>query len=542
MSLAVAFGMNTFSQSPNWIWAKSAEGSKNVGQSICTDGTGNIYVTGYFIGDSITIGDTTLKNNTNQINNSGVFVTKYDTLGNVLWVRSSRGNSIGQNGINQGISSSICTDGGNVYVTGYFIGDSINFGGTILTNTQKNQWSQLFIVKYDASGNVLWTKSAQQSNDNGSSKQGGYGICTDGNGNVYVTGTFESDSISFGGSTLIKGNRGSSNMFVVKYNVSGNVLWANQGGVSGRNSSWGRSITTDANGNVYVTGYFEDTLKLGNTILFGNPGMFIVKYDASGAVQWASAPTSPVADIIGYSISIDGNNNIYVTGENESAYITFGNTTLTKPGTFIAKYNTSGNVLWAASVIGGGIGISTDINGHSYVTGNNNDSTFIVKLDSSGNIIWTTSYSVWAAGNPGQGNAIATDGRNVYITGDFSSYKATFGNTTLTNTGTQNIFVAELSGINGKTTGITAPNNINTLKVFPNPSNSSITINYGDFATMNGYTIKITNALSQTVYSSAITQQQTVVNLSTWSGKGTYFIEVYDANANKIDVRAIILQ
>ena len=96
--------------------------------------------------------------------------------------------------------------------------------------------------------------------------------------------------------------------------------------------------------------------------------------------------------------------------------------------------------------------------------------------------------------------------------------------------------------INAVLTGIAGPNNTNTIKVFPNPAKDHITINFGNFSTMNGYSIKITNALAQTVYTSTISQQQVSVDLSTWTGNGTYFVTILNSANAVIETRKIILQ
>jgi hypothetical protein len=90
--------------------------------------------------------------------------------------------------------------------------------------------------------------------------------------------------------------------------------------------------------------------------------------------------------------------------------------------------------------------------------------------------------------------------------------------------------------------GIAPPNDLNTLKVFPNPAFDHITIDNGNFANMAGYSIEITNAIGQTVFQSQITQQQFYVDLSGWTGNGTYFIKIIDPSLTLIDTRKIILQ
>jgi hypothetical protein len=96
--------------------------------------------------------------------------------------------------------------------------------------------------------------------------------------------------------------------------------------------------------------------------------------------------------------------------------------------------------------------------------------------------------------------------------------------------------------INATITGLNPPNNLNTIKVFPNPTNDHITINYGNFASMSGYTLKIVNSVGQTVYTTPINQQTSYVDLSTWTGNGIYFVQLIDPQNNTIENRKIVIQ
>jgi len=83
----------------------------------------------------------------------------------------------------------------------------------------------------------------------------------------------------------------------------------------------------------------------------------------------------------------------------------------------------------------------------------------------------------------------------------------------------------------------------NTIKIYPNPTSDHITIDFGsNYATMNGYTLKITSSLSQIVHTTPINTQSTSVDLSTWTGNGIYFVHLIDASSNTIDIRKIVLQ
>ena len=168
----------------------------------------------------------------------------------------------------------------------------------------------------------------------------------------------------------------------------------------------------------------------------------------------------------GHSIAVDANGNNYVTGS-FSGSSTFGTTTLTSSGDkdiFVAKIDHNGNWLWANQA--GGIsydygrGIAVDDNGNSYITGEFEESAtfgtttltssgsydiFVAKLDSSGNWLWAK--QAWGIGED-VGFSIAVDAKgNSYITGVFIE-SANFGTTTLTSSGDYDIFVAKLD-ING---------------------------------------------------------------------------------------------
>jgi hypothetical protein len=113
---------------------------------------------------------------------------------------------------------------------------------------------------------------------------------------------------------------------------------------------------------------------------------------------------------------------------------------------------------------------------------------------------------------------------------------------TINDTITTLISVTDTLVINTLITGITPPNNSNTIKVFPNPANSHITIDFGNFVSMNGYILKITNSIGQTVFTTPINQQSSYVDLSTWGENGIYFVQIIDTQNNTIENRRIVLQ
>ena len=522
-------------QTPNWQWAKSAGGTGSAfGLIVSTDAIGNVFMTGYFKSPTITFGTTTLTN----AGSNDVFIVKYDATGNVLWAKSV-GGAYDERG------QSVSTDAsGNVFMTGYFISPTISFGTTTLTNTYaSNLYSDFFIVKYDTSGNVLWAKSAEGAYDDS-----GQSVSTDASGNVFITGIYYSPTITFGTTTLTKANPTSnySDIFIVKYDASGNMLWATSA-EDGVFNDDGRSVSTDASGNVFIAGYFASpTITFGTTTLTNTNSswdIFIVKYDSSGNVLWAKSAGGTAYDI-GNSVSTDAIGNVFMTGIYYSPTITFGITTLTNANNvadiFIVKYDASGNVLWAKSAEGTwydlSYGVCTDVIGNVFITGafysptitfgtttltnvNAANDIFIVKYDASGNVLWAKS-----AGGTGydEGYAVSTDASgNVFLTGNFGSPNINFGTTTLTNTDTtgsfRDIFIAKLDG----TTGTNDIKNAN-IKIYPNPTNNIINI---EGLTKNeNNTIQIFDVQGKLVITKNISEKGTI-DLSELN-KGVYVIKI----------------
>lgn len=102
--------------------------------------------------------------------------------------------------------------------------------------------------------------------------------------------------------------------------------------------------------------------------------------------------------------------------------------------------------------------------------------------------------------------------------------------------------VADTLVINAQITGNNPPINLNTLKVFPNPAKTHITINYGNFNAMSGYTLTIMNSIGQTVFTTPINQQTAYIDLSSWTGNGIYFLKLIDQQNNTIEIRKIMIQ
>jgi hypothetical protein len=105
-----------------------------------------------------------------------------------------------------------------------------------------------------------------------------------------------------------------------------------------------------------------------------------------------------------------------------------------------------------------------------------------------------------------------------------------------------NITVTDTLLIQTTITSLSPPNNKNTIRVYPNPTNDHITIYYGNFTSLNGYQLKIENSLGQQVFQTNISQQSNYLSLTNWGGSGLYFVRIIDPQGNTIDIRKIVLQ
>jgi hypothetical protein len=516
-----------------FTWAKII--SNSTGYGISVDASGNSYVTGLFNGTAVF--------DTIQLFSYGytdVFVAKYNKDGNCIWAKQA-------GGINNDCSYSISVDkNGNSYITGFFYGIA-KFDTLQLISSGSYD---IFLAKYNKDGNCIWAKQAGGSNDDF-----GYFISVDINGNSYITGEFRGTA-TFGLFQLT--SFGSSDAFVAKYDPNGNCLWAKQAG--GVGSDFGEGLTVDANGNIYVTGYFQGPVVFGENQLsgFGSYDIFIAKYDSFGNCLWAKQAGSPFSDG-GTSISVDANGNCYVTGKFTGPAV-FGTIQLSGLGNsdsdiFVAEYDLNGNCLWAKQAGGTGYdaawGISTDAKGNCYVTGQfTGPATFgTIKLaGSSERYIFVTSYDfdgncLWAVQDTGYGvgTAIVVDTiGNVYSTGAFSD-SATFGTFHLTGGG------GFITKIHNSPLGV--KNEINPFhkdyfleQNYPNPFNPCTSIKFS-LPKASHVKLSIYNSLGQEV-SNLISQDMIAgIHSIDWNASsfasGVYYYRIVAGNF--IDTKKLLL-
>jgi len=320
----------------NAIWARSNNGSNGHNEllSLTVDPEGFIYCTGYFEGSDFILGSDTLNNT--SLTERDFLVLKMDSLGNVIWVRSAQGAT-------RDFGSAIAVDvSGNVFAAGGFNSPSLTFD-TIVVN--RIGLFDIFIVKYDSVGNVLWVRST-----GGSLNETLNSICLDDAGNAYIAGEFASNQITFGPFTLT--NSGSDDCyFLMKYDTDGIEQWAVQASLASRSSVL--SISSDPFSGIYATGTFMGSIAFGPNILTNTTNkyqIFISRFDKSnGNAMWGISmiPGSVPGHDIGTAIATNNEGYAFAGGVFRSSSLTLGSTTLINTvggntDAFIAKLD--GNV------------------------------------------------------------------------------------------------------------------------------------------------------------------------------------------------------
>lgn len=376
---------------------------------------------------------------------------------------------------NTDYANSVAVDNqGNVYSTGRFYG-TVDFdpGPGIASLTAFGN-ADVFVTKFNAAGSLVWVKQL-----GGTSIDLAYSIACDGNNNVIVTGNFQSTfdcDPGAGVSFLLASN---NDVFIVKLNSNGNLVWGKS--LSGTGNEYSLSISTDASNNVYTTGYYTGScdfdpgpLVFNITSAGGSDDLFISKLDENGNFIYAKGIGVLGATELGYGITADNSGNAYITGRFASA-VDFdpgvGTTTLTSTGAddiFVLKLNSTGDFVWARNLGGTGTDygrtVAVDASSNVYVGGyfsstgdfdpgvgtanltsaGGNDA-FVAKLNSSGNYLWAK--GIGSTGNDfilsldldASSNAIIT-GR-YYNTVDFDPGAGTFN---LTSAGDGEIFLLRL--------------------------------------------------------------------------------------------------
>lgn len=285
-----------------------------------------------------------------------MIMAKYDLDGNVSWSKT-----LGGTGLDNGYSIIQASDGGYAVTGGTYSYGTGNY--------------DMFLAKYNSVGDLSWTKTW-----GGAKASYGTSIVQSGDGGYAITGTTESYSA------------GSSDMFIVKYDPTGNVVWNKTWG--GGNNDEGYSIAKTSDAGYVVTG---------RTWTYGSD-MFLAKYDLNGNLLWNK--TWGTHDGESLTVQDEGHS---VIQTNDGGYIVTGESQYfnSNGDMFLAKFNSAGDLSWSKTWGGlsrdfGKSVIQTSDGGYA-VTGatgsygaSSNFDMFLTKYDPAGVLSWSKTWGGYA--------------------------------------------------------------------------------------------------------------------------------------------------
>ncbi|MCA1842810.1 MAG: SBBP repeat-containing protein, partial [Actinobacteria bacterium] len=293
----------------------------------------------------------------------------------------------------------VATDNdGNILITGYTESSdfpTVNPAQTAVAQAEGTR-TDVFVTKVKADGGtVLWSTYL-----GGRGRDAAFAVAVGNDGSVYLTGYTESPDFPTVRAIRTANAGGSSDVFVAKLNPAGSALVYSTY-LGGKGADSGSGIAVDASGAAYVVGAtgssdfpvakaFQETLAKPDDV-----DGFVMKIDPTGATLVFSSFLGGAGDDHAIDVAIDGDGNMYVTGDTRSSNFPVVRPLQPTPGgagtgvggnftdAFVTKVKGDGSGLVYSTYLGGadsdkGTGIAVDSSGAAYLTGNTGSANFPV--------------------------------------------------------------------------------------------------------------------------------------------------------------------
>ncbi|MCB0777994.1 MAG: hypothetical protein KDC03_00340, partial [Flavobacteriales bacterium] len=320
------------------------------------DAAGNSYVSGYFFGTA----DMDPGSGVEEliaVGGADVFIVKINADGTLGWARQigDVGNEVGY--------SLVLDDAGNITLAGVFEGTVDMDPGTGTTQLTSVGYSDMFVSKLDPAGDLIWARQLSPTTPgNGHEEELEHTIDSD--GNLLVTGWFaEGFDFDPGPAVLELNTTGNTDLFVLKLDPNGDLVWVKQvGSSSSAGLVLGEGIGTDLADNVYIAGRFTNITDFdpGPGLLQLPPfsdGTYILKLDANGDFQWVREIVGNQTDVAnGIAVAADGTSYTvgYFTGtpdfDNGPGTFTITSSFSGTTDVYILKLDATGNFMWAGAM------------------------------------------------------------------------------------------------------------------------------------------------------------------------------------------------
>jgi gliding motility-associated-like protein len=346
-------------QGQNWM-AHAGGAGNDEALDITQNNQGGFLISGFYSYAS-TFNTTTLS----SVGEIDGFLASTNAVGDVQWVKQ-----FGGTGSDAVHANDIDSDG-NIFVSGYYSG-TMTVDGTTLSSNQGSQ--DIFLAKLDPAGNLIWIRDF-----GGVDHDFLYDLGIDQSGNAVITGKFKG-TVTIGAETYISAidpedNGPSYDIFVVKYDAAGTVLWSKHG--RAKYDDRGTGIAINASNEIALIGQFSDTLYFDNTYLnqVFNTG-FVMLMDSDGDELWMRKMSASMC--VPYDITFYQDTLMYVTGDFTGQLAVFAAPLVTTTSSFqskvfLLKMNTQGDVLWlendGSNSSFSSRAVAVDPNGNAMLTG-----------------------------------------------------------------------------------------------------------------------------------------------------------------------------
>jgi len=300
------------------------------------------------------------------------FITKYNSSGSLLW-------STYMGGSRWDSAHSIAFDSSDNIIVG---GETSSSNFPVLNfNTELNGVSDGFIAKFNPSGELLWSRYFGGSD-------GGYieAVEVDSNNDIIVTGITSSEDFPVLNSYDETYN-GDFDVFVSKFNSTGNLIWSTY--LGGSKPESGHSLSIDSSNDIVVTGFtisenFPAVSAYDDAYGGGWDDAFLAKFSSAGNLEWSTFLGGNKSDIA-FSTAIDSQNKILVTGYTMSydfpSINSFQENKSLSEDCFISKFSSLGELEWS-TYLGGKdddwcMSVTVDSKDEVIITGKTESSNFI---------------------------------------------------------------------------------------------------------------------------------------------------------------------
>ncbi|MGZ3862270.1 MAG: T9SS type A sorting domain-containing protein [Bacteroidia bacterium] len=410
---------------------------------------------------------------------SDIYVLKTDYAGNITWTQQFGG------ALPDYVYSFIPTADNNYFILGF----TMSYGSGSY---------DVWLIKMDPSGTVLWTKTYGTS-----AQEEGHCIIPTADGNYIITGRANNDAL------------------LMKIDPQGNTLWTQTYGGAQYETSHSVAQCNDG-------GY----VLVGQTFSYGAGGadVYVIKTDGSGNLSWQKT-FGGVYDDEGKYVLANSDGTIIIDGQISSSS-TFAGLDIN-----VIKTDASGNVIWNQTYGGNDKDVTHMIqhtsDGGYVITGISrsfgwiNPDMWLVKIDEFGTSMWTKNYGSWYHDHC-YAVKQTSDGGYVAL-----GHQEDINNVT-------HVFFVKTDGSGQVGTGESPV--ANTFAVYPNPSAGIIHVDLTDYTLEPGTSVKICNALGEILFSEAIgieNKDKKVINLSN-NQRGVYFVSVQ--SKNETTTKKIILE